>query len=80
MNIKQQKQINAFLTEQFGEERGVRLYAEQEKLLDTLIGNTTGKSENQMKTLVQTLLPRIAMYKVLLCELSAEGEAYACMR
>lgn len=66
MNIKQQKQIDAFLTEQFGEERGARLYAEQEKLLDTLIGNTTGKSENQMKTLVQTLLPRIAMYKVLL--------------
>ena len=42
------------------------MYAEQEKLLYTLIGNTTGKSENQMKTLVQTLLPRIVMYKVML--------------
>ena len=80
MKIKQQKQINAFLTEQFGEERGARLYAEQEKRLDTLIGNTTSKSENQMKTLVQTLLPRIAMYKALLGELSADGEAYECMR
>ena len=61
MNIKQQKQISAFLTEQFGEERSARLYAEQKKLLDTLIGNTTGKSENQMKTLAwKTIAPSCA--------------------
>ena len=65
MKIKQQKQIKKFLVEEFGENKGEALFSEQEKTLDTLIANTKDKSENQMKTLVQTLLPRIAMYKVL---------------
>lgn len=65
MKIKQQKQIKEFLVEEFGENKGEALFSEQEKTLDSLIANTKDKSENQMKTLVQTLLPRIAMYKVL---------------
>lgn len=62
MKIKQQKQIKEFLVEEFGESKGEALFSEQEKTLDTLIANTKDKSENQMKTLVQTLLPRIAMF------------------
>ncbi len=34
-------------------------------MLNELIKNTKNKSENQMKTLVQTILPRIALYKIL---------------
>lgn len=83
MNIKQQKQIKAFLIEEFGKELGGALFSVQEKTLDEIIKNTENKSENQMKTLVQTILPRIALYKALSeCEFpELQGErAYECMK
>lgn len=79
MNIKQQKQIKAFLVEEFGKEKGNVLFDRQEKTLDTLIENTTNKSKNQIKTLVQTILPRIALYKIL-SEDCLEEDAYAYIR
>ena len=66
MKIKQQKQIKAFLVEEFGKDKGEALFDKQEKMLDTLIKNIENKSENQIKTLIQTILPRIALYKILL--------------
>ena len=83
VNIKQQKQIKTFLTEEFGKEHGGALFSMQEKMLDEIIKNTENKSENQMKTLVQTILPRIALYKALSeCEFpELQGErAYECMK
>ena len=80
MKIKQQKQIKAYLFEELGNDRGSRVFAEQEKVLSTLINNTKGKSENQMKTLTQTVLPRIALYKVLLNNDFSEDDVYACVR
>ena len=80
MKIKQQKQIKEFLIAEFGEEKGAKSFGEQEKLLATLIANTKDKSQNQMKTLANTLLPRIAMYKVLLEDGIAEEQVYECMR
>ena len=65
MKIKQQKQIKAFLIEEFGKARGSVLFDEQEQVLNTIIKNTKNKSKNQMKTLINTILPRIALYKVL---------------
>ena len=62
MKIKQQKQIKAFLIEEFGNKKGCAVSDRQEKMLDTLIQNTKNKSENQMKTLAQTILPRIALH------------------
>lgn len=79
MNIKQQKQIKAFLVEEFGKEKGNVLFDRQEKTLDTLIENTTNKSKNQIKTLVQTILPRIALYKIL-SEECLEEDVYAYIR
>lgn len=79
MNIKQQKQIKAFLVEEFGKEKGNVLFDRQEKTLDTLIENTTNKSKNQIKTLVQTILPRIALYKILSEECLKE-DVYAYIR
>ena len=64
MKIKQQRQINAFLVNLFGNSRGDMLFRQQEELLDTLIRNTENKTKDQMKTLTQTILPRIALYKV----------------
>lgn len=80
MNIKQQKQIKAFLIEELGEEKGKTLFEKQERMLNELIKNTKNKTENQMRTLIQTILPRIAMYKVLSKEGLLEDEVYKYMR
>lgn len=80
MNIKQQKQIKAFLTEKFGNDKGKNLFNKQEKILNELIKNIKDKSENQMKVLVQTILPRIALYKVLAKDGFSEEDAYKYMQ
>lgn len=80
MNIKQQKKIKIFLIEEFGENNGTSLFEKQTKIFNTLIKNTENKSKNQMKTLVQTILPRIALYKVLLKDISSKDEVYSYMR
>ena len=76
MKIKQQKQIKMFLVEEFGKNKGNALFDIQEKMLSTLIENTKNKSENQMKTLVQTIFPRIALYKILLKDNLLQKNAY----
>ena len=48
--------------------------------MDTLIQNTKNKSENQMKTLAQTILPRIALHKCLSEEGFSEEDVYKYMR
>lgn len=65
MKIKQQKQIKAFLIEEFGEERGSALFAQQADKLTALIETIGDKSENQRKTLIQTILPRVALDQAL---------------
>lgn len=80
MIIKQQKQIKAFLAESFGNDRSEKLFEMQDKALGDIIGNTKGKTENQMKTLIQTILPRIALYKSLQAEGLSEDDVYKYMR
>ena len=80
MKIKQQRQIKAFLIEEFGKDRGSVLFDEQEKVLNVLIKNTKNKSKNQMKTLINTILPRIALYKVLSKSGFTEDVVYEHMR
>ncbi len=66
MKIKQQKQIKEFLIEEFEKDKGNVLFANQDNRLNEIIEGTKNKTENQMKTLAQTILPRIALYQVLL--------------
>lgn len=80
MKIKQQKQIKAFLAESFGNDRGGKLFEMQDKALGEIIGNTKGKTENQMKTLIQTILPRIALYKSFLAAGLSDDDVYKYMR
>ena len=82
MKIKQQKQIRKYLIEEFGLDKGNVLFDKQEKMLDELIKNAKNKSENQIKTLVQTILPRIALYKAMLKSDLANDEIYKyiCMK
>ena len=63
--IRQQKQIRAFLAETFGDRRGNALFGRQERILAAMIGNIGNKSKSQRKTLVQTILPRIALYRAM---------------
>lgn len=80
MNIKQQKQIKAYLVEEFGKDQGDTLYDKQEKVLFTLVENTKNKTKNQMKTLTQTILPRIALYKTLVEAGFSKEDIYKYMR
>lgn len=80
MKIKQQQQIRAFLTETFGSTRGEALSDRQEKLLGALIVRTEGRSKSQMKTLVQTILPRVALYQALGQSGLSQEDAYTHMR
>ena len=52
------------------------MFNKQEAMLNELIKNTQNKLKNQMKTLIQTILPRIAMYKTLSKEEVSEDEVY----
>lgn len=80
MKIKQQKQIKAFLAESFGNDRGGKLFEMQDKALGEIIGNTKGKTENQMETLIQTILPRIALYKSFIAVGLSDDDVYKYMR
>lgn len=80
MKIKQQRQIKAFLIEEFGVNKGNELFDKQEIMLNEFTENIRNKSENQKKTLIQTILPRIALYKILSKEEWTEEEAYKYMR
>lgn len=80
MKIKQQKQIKKFLFEVFGKEKGTVVFEKQNEVLKELITNTKNKSKNQMKTLTNTILPRIALYKVLQKEDLPKDEVTNYMR
>lgn len=76
MKIKQQKQIKNYLISEFGENKGKVLFDSQSEILRSIIENTKNKTENQMKTLIQTILPRIALYKALQKDGLSEEDVY----
>lgn len=80
MNIKQQKQIRGFLAEEFGKEKGGDLFERQEQILGTLIAKTKDKSKSCTEKLVQTILPRIALYKALSEDGFSENDVYEHMK
>ncbi len=80
MKIKQQKQIKLFLIKEFGNDKGNALFLEQDKRLNEIIEGSKNKTENQMKTLAQTILPRIALYQIFLESELSEEEANVLMR
>lgn len=56
------------------------MFEKQNEVLKELITNTKNKSKNQMKTLTNTILPRIALYKVLQKEDLPKDEVTNYMR
>lgn len=78
--IKQQKQIRKFLTDEFGKEKGSLLFENESEMLNTIMKQTTEKTKNQLKTLTQTILPRIALYKTFFNEGFSGDETNKYMR
>ena len=72
----------AFLIEEFGQDRGSALFDTQEQLFHTQIEskNTENKSKRQQKTLIQTILPCVALYKTLLQESFSEEKTSAYLQ
>lgn len=65
MKIKQQKIIKNFLFSELDTEVAQKIFDEQNNILDKIFLNTFNKTKNQLKTLKNTILPRIALYKAL---------------
>lgn len=65
MKIKQQKIIINFLFSELDTEVAQKIFDEQNNILDKIFLNAFNKTKNQLKTLKNTILPRIALYKAL---------------
>lgn len=65
MKIKQQKIIKNFLFSELDTEVAQKIFDEQNNILDKIILNAFNKTKNQLKTLKNTILPGIALYKAL---------------
>lgn len=65
MKIKQQKIIKNFLFSELDTEVAQKIFDEQNNILDKNFLNAFNKTKNQLKTLKNTILPRIALYKAL---------------
>lgn len=74
--IKQQAEIKAFLCRECGQQ-GAAVFAKQTEILGALIRTAQNKSPRQQKTLVQRVLPCIALYKALMESGFSQKDAYA---
>ena len=57
--------VKKFLLDELGIEKGNAIYRLQQERLDILICNIQNKSKSQTKTLINMILPRVALYQVL---------------
>lgn len=74
--MKQQKLIQKFINDELLNQK---IFLLQNKILLDIIKNTKNKTPNQIKTLTNTILPRIALYKAL-NEFYSQDEAYSIVK
>lgn len=65
MKIRQQKDIKKFLEGEFSPCVASEIYGKQSDLLFEMLNKLKEPDKSRHKTLAQTILPRIALYKVL---------------
>ena len=65
MSIKQQRSIREFLQTEFPNARAEEIFNKQDNLLNKMLESVKDEAGSRYKTLKQTILPRIALYKVL---------------
>ena len=74
--MKQQKLIQKFIKDELLDQK---IFLLQNEILLDIIKNTKNKTLNQIKTLNNTILPRIALYKAL-NELYCQDESYSIVK
>lgn len=74
--MKQQKLIQKFINDELLNQK---IFLLQNKILLDIIKNTKNKTPNQIKTLNNTILPRIALYKAL-NEFYSQDKAYSIVK
>lgn len=74
--MKQQKLIQKFINDELLNQK---IFLLQNKIFLDIIKNTKNKTPNQIKTLNNTILPRIALYKAL-NEFYSQDEAYSIVK
>ena len=79
MKIRQQKDIKKFLESEFSPRVASEIYGKQSDLLFEMLDKLKKPDKSRYKTLAQTILPRIALYKVLQ-ESLPETETVTVMR
>lgn len=78
--MKQQKQIHNWLVKELGKICGERIAESQEQFYQRFVSTTSGKSKSQIKTLQETILPRIALYKALQNDAEYADRGYEIIR
>jgi hypothetical protein len=68
--------MEQFLKDALGAEQGGKIFGFQQEKLAVLIGQIEDKSESQRFVLMNVILPRIALYQVLIDETGDRKEAY----
>lgn len=69
--------IHEFVISEYGPEVGTLINDRQQKIFQAVCNDTRNKSANQMNTLVNTILPRIALYRALIEMHYEKTEAYS---
>lgn len=78
--MKQQDQIHNWLIRELGKLNGGRISANQEQIYQKCIQSIHGKNKAQAKTLKETILPRIALYKALQTDCEYSEQSYEIVR
>ena len=65
MSIKQQRSISEFLQTEYPHAKAEEIFNKQDSLLNKMFESVKDEAGSRFKTLEQTILPRIALYKVL---------------
>jgi hypothetical protein len=71
--------MNKFLVEMYGCEQGRELYRRQKARLESLLPYTRSLTKGQIRTLAKIILPRIALYQVLIDAPDSKDDALSVM-
>ena len=65
MSIKQQRSISEFLQTEYPHAKAEEIFNKQDSLLHKMLDYVKDEEASRCKALAQTILPRVAMHKVL---------------
>ena len=78
--MDQNKQISKWLINVIGNSDAEHITASQKEIFSKCVGSLSGKTDDQIKTLTKTILPRVALYKALQADEMYKDRAYELTR